>query len=135
MKYWKPTNNDKTWEYDYPLERKPEWDNRAKPKDLPTDTDIYALAYEIDNNTNLANLRCKPRKGQIIYDPKSECDYRFVPYSANGKYLLESGRVNFQARYYADTYEEAVEMYNTLIQRRINQLEHLIQTTKKDMIL
>lgn len=134
MKYYKPNNASKEQYCYHPVEQKEEWDYRYRPKHIPVDTDIYAVAYEIDNNTNLANLRCKPTKGQIIYDPKSQCDYRFVPYSKDGSRFLDSGRVDFQKRLYADTYEEAVEMYNELVQKRITQLEEIINLTKKDII-
>ena len=80
-------------------------------------------------------MRCEPTKGQIIHDPKSGCDYRFASYNKSGTELLKSGRVDFQSRYYADTLEEAKEMYNFLIESRIKQLENLIEITKQDMIL
>lgn len=35
---------------------------------------------------------------------------------------------------YADTYEEAVEMYNDLVQRRIDNLQRMIESAKSDMI-
>lgn len=35
---------------------------------------------------------------------------------------------------YADTYEEAVEMYNDLVQRRIYNLQRMIESAKSDMI-
>lgn len=36
---------------------------------------------------------------------------------------------------YADTYEEAVEMYNELVQKRIENLERMIESAKLDMIV
>ena len=59
----------------------------------------------------------------------------FVPYKKGTREKRKSGIVGFQARMYADTYEEAVEMYNELVQKRIENLERMIESAKLDMIV
>lgn len=38
------------------------------------------------------------------------------------------------SRYYTDTYEEAVEMYNELVQKRIDNLKLMIKEAENDKI-
>ena len=78
--------------------------------------DIWAFAYKEDERAT--NLMCKPVKGRII---KSD-DYNFYEYKANDKDLKKNG-VSIYARFFADTYEEAVEGFNMLVNKRIDSLQ------------
>lgn len=75
--------------------------------------DIWAFAYKEDERAT--NLMCKPVKGRI------KDDKYFYEYKANGKELKKNG-VTLYARYFADTYEEAVKGFNILVQKRIDSL-------------
>ena len=47
---------------------------------------------------------------------------------------LKNSKVNADSRMYADTYEEAVEMYNEYVQFQIDRLNKLIESCKQDFI-
>ena len=55
---------------------------------------------------------CKPVKGRI------SDGYNFYEYKANGKDLKKNG-VSIYARFFTDTYEEVVEGFNMLVNKRI----------------
>lgn len=80
--------------------------------------DIWAFAYKEDERAT--NLMCKPIKGRIIKDD-SYMGY-FYEYKANGKDLKKNG-VTLYARFFTDTYEEAVKGFNMLVNKRINSLQ------------
>ena len=77
--------------------------------------DVYAFAYLEDERA--INLFCKPVKGQIV-------DSIFYEYKKNGS--LKKNGVGIGARIYADTYEEAVEGFNALVNARIVKLREEI---------
>ena len=89
------------------------------------DKDIWAFAYKEDERA--LNLICKPVKGQI------KGSKYFYEYKANGKGLKKTG-VTIYARYFADTYEEAVIGFNALVLKRISALETEI-TRLNDMLI
>lgn len=93
-------------------------------ENLPEDKDIWAFAYKEDERA--LNLICKPVKGQIK-------NRYFYEYKTNGKDLRKNG-VRIYSRYFADTYEEAVIGFNTLILERISALETEI-TRLNDMLI
>lgn len=78
--------------------------------------DIWAFAYQEDDRA--INYMCKPVKGKIVKGRFNEC---FYEYKKNDKDLKSRG-VNIYARYFADTYEEAVYGFNILVQSRIDSL-------------
>ena len=80
--------------------------------------DIWAFAYKEDERAT--NLMCKPVKGKIIQD--GNCTAHFYEYKANGKDLKKNG-VSIYARFFTDTYEEAVEGFNMLVNKRIDSLK------------
>lgn len=88
------------------------------------------LAYDINDDTERHDLRCEPVLGEIV---DNGLRY-FVPYKKGTKVKRGSGSVRRDSRMYADTYEEAVEMYNDLVQRRIDNLRRMIESAKSDMI-
>ena len=76
--------------------------------------DIWAFAYKEDERAT--NLMCKPVKGRI------KSDSYFYEYKANGKDLKKNG-VTLYARFFTDTYEEAVKGFNMLVNKRIDSLQ------------
>lgn len=121
MKYYHDirTINNYTWDAGYDV-------NKLLNKDL------YGFAYEINDDTKDCRLSCRPVLGTIIYEGGKI--YYFVPYKKGTQELRKSGRVLFESRMYADTYNEAVEMYNELVQKRIEKLKEMIQEAEKDKI-
>ena len=76
----------------------------------------------------------KPILGELRETNHSYPDWAvFFPYKKNGE-ICKSKSVNLNARYYADTYEEAVEMYNELVQQRIDRLHKAIHEAEGDFI-
>ena len=59
---------------------------------------------------------CKPVKGRI------SDGYNFYEYKTNNKDLKKNG-VSIYARFFTDTYEEAVEGFNMLVNKRIDSLK------------
>lgn len=80
--------------------------------------DIWAFAYKEDERAT--NLMCKPIKGRIIKDDSYMG--HFYEYKVNGKDLKKNG-VTLYARFFTDTYEEAVEGFNMLVNKRIDYLQ------------
>lgn len=98
---------------------------------LPVNSPIWAVAYDINDDTEYRRLSCLPVYGEITGKGYSYC---FYPYKKGTLDKRETGRVSFQSRMYADTYEEAVELYNELVQKRIDNLYRLIKDAEKDFL-
>lgn len=81
---------------------------------------IWAFAYDFNNELNGARLICPPILGELANDGK------FYEYKKGTTEKKKSGAVSRQSRMYADTYAEAVNGYNQLIQNRIDQLNGMI---------
>lgn len=109
-----------------------------KADNAPINTPIWAVAYSVDNNNERHILRCLPLQGVILkYDQlKYSCSYRnrFCPYKKDKQGYVMSKSVEYQNRCYADTYEEAVELYNELVNKRINDLNQAIIQAQNDKI-
>lgn len=88
---------------------------------------IWGLAYDINDDTEHKRLICKPVLGEIV-------GHNFYQYKKGTTEKRKSGRVSYWARIYADTYEEAVDMYNELVQKRIDNLLRMIDLAESDMI-
>ena len=88
--------------------------------------DIWAFAYKEDERA--LNLMCKPVKGRI----KNE--KYFYEYKANGTDLKKNG-VTTYAGFFADTYEEAVWGFNTLVRTRIRSLKDEIYKLEDMLII
>ena len=85
--------------------------------------DFYAFAYLEDERA--VNLFCKPIRGRIV-------DSTFYEYKKNGS--LKKNGVGIGARIYADTYEEAVEGFNILVNSRIKKLRGEISKVEELLI-
>lgn len=82
--------------------------------------DIWAFAYKEDERAT--NLMCKPVKGRIVKSSDYYGYYKFYEYKANGKDLKKNG-TSLYARFFTDTYEEAIEGFNMLVNKRIDSLQ------------
>lgn len=87
---------------------------------------IWACAYKIDNQTSRSILRQVPVQGEIMGD-------RFYVYKKDGT-LRRTGDVWAGYRWYADTYEECVEAYNRLVNKRKEILLTKLAETEMDFI-
>ena len=94
-------------------------------KEIPDGKNIWAFAYREDERA--LNLLCKPVKGRII-------DNYFYEYKVNGKDLKKNG-VSVYARFYTDTYEEAVDGFNQLVSERIKRLKDEISKLEDMLII
>lgn len=88
---------------------------------------LWACAYEINNETLYPYLKQTPVEGMIA----PGCQFAVF---GKGGTLRKSGRVSYYSRQYADTYEEAVELYNELVTKRREKLEQLTDTVYDDYI-
>lgn len=93
---------------------------------------LYAIAYDINNETLHTNLRATPTKGILTEDSKWG-RISFVPLNKRGE-PRQSGKVAYVSRKYADTYEEAVTLYNSLVQKRVNLLKEHLKFAEEDFI-
>lgn len=94
-----------------------------------TQTPIWGCAYDIDNETLHVRLRKEPVKGIFVKN-------RNLQFAELKKDMTPrtSGHVHLHARCYADTQEECIELYNQLVQRRINELQQMIASASADFI-
>lgn len=92
----------------------------------PCNTPIWGLAYDVNNETEHRNYSCKPVLGEIR-------GRHFHKYK-KGTTECQLASVSIFARQYADTYEEAVELYNSLVMDRIDTLYKLLDSAQKDLI-
>lgn len=121
-KYVDPDDGIKRFEYDY------------EANEVPVNVPLWGFAYAIKNDTMHREYYCKPVLGELRKPNHCYSDWVvFYPYKKNGE-ICKSKGVNLNARYYADTYEEAVEMYNELVNNRINRLYESIKEAEKDLI-
>jgi len=86
----------------------------------PINVEIWGCAYSTNNTEKTMALRKKPVKGIIKEDG------RFYEFKKDSKTLKESGVINYTSRYYADTKEECVEIYNSLIDKQVSFLRSLL---------
>ena len=110
-------------------ERKDIWKLIDSHKNKP----IWACAYELQGNKNKNGLIQKPVQGEI-YGEGYRSTY-FAPYKKSSKSLAKSKEVLAgYSRYYADTYEECVELYNSLINEKIMYFWQRMRECAKDRI-
>lgn len=124
MKYYrrKYESNIESIEYDY------------EEGEVPVNKPLWGFAYNIKNDTAHRKYFSKPTLGELRETNHNYSDWAtFYPYKINGHICVSKG-VNVNARYYADTYKEAVEMYNELVRNRIDRLHEAIMDAEKDFI-
>lgn len=105
---------------------------------LPLNKPIYGFAYSVNDDTRDKRLNCLPVLGEIgennYSNHKAWYQYAFYSYKKGTNERKKSGIVEYRSRWYADTYEEAVEMYNELVQKRIDNLKLMIKEAENDKI-
>lgn len=93
---------------------------------------IWACAYELQNNKNKNGLIQKPVQGE--FRNEGYVTY-FYHYKKNSKEFAKSKAVQAEwSRYYADTYEECVTLYNTLVNEAIMYFWQRMRDCVKDKI-
>lgn len=107
-------------------------------RNAPVNKEIWACAYDEDNNYDYSHLRQEPVKGMIVYNSGENkvrlySDKIFMKIGKSGK-LVKSSSVRLFSREYADTYEECVEVYNDTIDKRIELLKEYIEKSENDKI-
>ncbi len=127
MKYYHQTRT-----FTYPDGESHEYDMGYDINDLPVNKPIWAVAYEINNDTAHVRLKCLPTMGKIVLDG-NPAQSKFRAYK-KGSSEFKSGWVFYDSRWYADTFDEAVELYNELVQKRIDRLEELLNDAKMDVL-
>lgn len=105
---------------------------------------VWACAYDFDSNKETMGYISKPIYGILsdrhIRNDISEIntDERalyFIPFrKGSDTTLAKSKQVSIYARVYADTYEECVELYNELIQEKIDWFQNKIKKIEEDFI-
>lgn len=110
-------------------------DTLSNVKRVPIGKPIYGLAYSVDDDDGRNRLRCEPVLGEVFYKYTDNCGpLYFAPYKKGTTQRCKSGVVSASSRMYADTYEEAIEMYNDLVQRRIEKLKAMIAEAEEEKL-
>lgn len=117
--------------------------NYSEINNIKTGAKLWACAYEFDNNKTTMNLISKPVYGMVRgygwnYENTTEEDSYasfFVPFrSGSEKEFAKSKAVCILSRAYADTYEECIDLFNSLVNEKIKWLLERAEETKKDLI-
>lgn len=104
---------------------------------------MWACAYEFDNNKISMGLISKPVYGMTRgygwgYEEVTEEDSYssfFVPFrSGSETEFAKSKAVRILSRVYADTYEECVGLFNSLVNEKVKWFLERANETKKDLI-
>lgn len=115
------------------------------PFEVPLNTPLWATDYLINDDNLVARLKCQPILGEVISIERfskevkaskypTYSNYIFVPYKIGTTTFRNSGFVDVWSRHYADTEEEAIEIYNELVQKRIDKLLEIAEQAKGDFI-
>ena len=117
--------------------------NYSEIRNIKTGTKLWACAYEFDNNKISMGLISKPVYGMTRgygwnYEEVTEEDSYasfFVPFRKGSKTeFAKSKAVQIDSRMYADTYEECVELFNSLVNEKVEWFLKRAEETKKDLI-
>lgn len=117
--------------------------SRTEIRNIKPGTKLWACAYSLDNNQITMGLKQKPVYGttrcrRIVWEEddlnESYSSY-FVPFKkGSDSQLAKSKEVSIYARCFADTYEECVELYNQMVNERVDWFLKRAEETKKDLI-
>lgn len=91
---------------------------------------FYGCAYRINDDNRNHTLLQKPIKGTF---QSNRWDTTFVPLKKDGT-PRKSGGVWFGSSHIADTYEECVEIFNDLVNKRKQKLQELIKECDETLI-
>lgn len=88
---------------------------------------VWACAFDIDvdrynQSSDIKHLYCKPVKGIVVENLDAHWyDLKFAITSKDGT-PRKSGRVSLNARRFTYTYEDCVELFNSIIEEKIQYL-------------
>lgn len=106
-------------------------------------TKLWACACKFDNNKITMGLILKPVYGMASgygwnYEKITEEDsYEsfFVPFKRNSETeFAKSKAVQIDSRMYTDTYEECIELFNSLVNEKVEWFLKRAEETKEDLI-
>ena len=93
---------------------------------------VWACAFDVDmdrktwNRETVVHLKCEPVLGMIVSFSKNHIDasWRYCEFAIlkNSGEPRKSGRVSLNARRFAHTYEDCVELFNSIIEEKIQYL-------------
>ena len=101
---------------------------------------VWACAYTEDNNYDYSHLKQLPIQGMVLDKYKAGMtkpkysSWVFAPINKNGE-PIKSKVVDVYSRHYANTYEECVEVYNELVQMRIDRLNKIFKECEEHKIV
>lgn len=104
--------------------------NVIKWIDLNENDEVWACAYSTTKTEKNMALKQKPVYGIIKKDGRY---LKFFPYNKQGK-IIKSKGVGIDSRTYTRTENEAIQIYNSYVQKQIAFLEELINNCKSDLI-
>ena len=117
--------------------------NRKEIQNIKPGTKLWACAYEFDNNKITMGLISKPIYGMArgygwdcgeVTEERAYASF-FVPFrSGNETEFAKSKAVRISSRVYADTYEECVKLFNSLVNEKVKWFLERAEETKKDSI-
>lgn len=106
-------------------------ENELDVNSISEDQVVYGCAYEMTNDERSMGLKKLPVKGKVMF-----CSGRgkqFYELNRKGE-IKKSGAVYTWSRRYAATHEDSVDIYNTLVQRKIDYLNELIKDHEGEFI-
>jgi len=110
-----------------------------KQNSLNHETIVWGCAYNEDNNYDHSHLKQLPIRGMILDKYKAGIDkpkyssWVFAPLNKKGE-IIKSKVVDVYSRHYANTYKECVEIYNGLVQMRIDRLDKIVKECEEHKI-
>lgn len=117
--------------------------NYNEIRNIKPGTKLWACAYEFDNNKITMGLISKPIYGMTkgygwdyekVTEEESYASF-FVPFrSGSETEFAKLKAVRIYSRVYADTYEECVELFNSLVDEKVKWFLERVEETKKDLI-
>lgn len=117
--------------------------NYKEIKNIKPGTKLWACAYQFDNNKITMGLISKPVYGMArgygwdyeeVNEEKSYASF-FVPFKSGSEMEFAKSRaVRISSRVYADTYEECVELFNSLVNEKVEWFLKRAEDTKEDLI-
>lgn len=117
--------------------------NCIEIRNIRPGTKLWACAYKFDNNKITMGLISKPVYGMVrgygwnykeVTEEESYASF-FVPFKSGSEIeFAKSKAVRISSRVYADTYEECVELFNSLVDEKVKWFLERAEETKKDLI-
>ena len=108
-----------------------------KTKDIKDGEKVYGCAFDVDFDRyyygRVTHTFCKPVLG-MVKKPEEDSNYGSFYLLKKDGTIRQSGRVSSDARHFARTYEESVQIYNQLIQNKIEKLKSIADDLEKEFL-